>query len=472
MIDDERPEALWLALRMVQAVLRESPSALACSSSVRNPADLTASASSLILEDCRAFVLAVSGSGRSVRACTRAAEDGRNTSDGCDSVHRFPLVAIYRSMYALGDASGATAMTRIICWVGARAKRLRAANKAPPKATSVILSLRSPNRLWRTRRKSALFPHCCRIATFFVSSLDAALPLPSCNMRARRFLFPTIPTRRTLSVTIVTSLDFIFFMSDIPLILFLPAPELASRRNGDTLSLLATQILQRLDPRSVVHLALKCSDIIEHVRLRTLLDDPALLQIAQDATDVLARHPGHSSQVLPADPLVEQNAPATRVLADIVREFEQRAGNTAPHRQEARSGQGLVGLTQARCQDGREMLVDLRIVFGAVLKRLPGDVSECRIAQSDGRCRPRLVIDERELADDLARSHQRDDAFFAPIRRHRDFDQALLDAIAAIAAVAGHKERLPCLGGVLGRAGKQLPRHLRRQAGKNQARPL
>src|SRR5262249_16881203 len=32
----------------------------------------------------------------------------------------------------------------------------------------------------------------------------------SCNMRARRFLFPTIPTRRTLSVTNVTSLVFIF----------------------------------------------------------------------------------------------------------------------------------------------------------------------------------------------------------------------------------------------------------------------
>src|SRR6516165_7078222 len=64
MIDAERPEALWLALRIVQAVLRESPSALACSSSVRNPADLTASASSLILEDCRAFILAVSASGR------------------------------------------------------------------------------------------------------------------------------------------------------------------------------------------------------------------------------------------------------------------------------------------------------------------------------------------------------------------------------------------------------------------------
>src|SRR6266478_4317574 len=80
MIDAERPEALWLALRMVQAVLRESPSALACSSSVRNPADLTASTSSLILENCRA---------RWVRA--RAAENRRNASDECVSMHRFPL---------------------------------------------------------------------------------------------------------------------------------------------------------------------------------------------------------------------------------------------------------------------------------------------------------------------------------------------------------------------------------------------
>src|SRR2546429_5902729 len=79
-IDAERPEALWLALRMVQAVLRESPSALACSSSVRNPADLIASASSLILENCRA---------RWVRA--RAAENRRNASDECVSMHRFPL---------------------------------------------------------------------------------------------------------------------------------------------------------------------------------------------------------------------------------------------------------------------------------------------------------------------------------------------------------------------------------------------
>ena len=56
MIDADRPEALWLALQIVQAVLREFPGALACSSSVTKPAAWTNSASSLILEDWRSFI--------------------------------------------------------------------------------------------------------------------------------------------------------------------------------------------------------------------------------------------------------------------------------------------------------------------------------------------------------------------------------------------------------------------------------
>src|SRR5215813_8263296 len=148
----------------------------------------------------------------------------------------------------------------------------------------------------------------------------------SCNMRKKIFV-STIPTSRTSSVTNITSLVFIFFMSDIrnadtfDRVLRRPA-ELAFRRNGDTLSssprkYYSGRTCSLVDPRSVVHLTLKCSDIFEHVGLRTLLDDSALLQIAQDATDILARHPGHGSQVLPADPLVEQNASTTRILADM-----------------------------------------------------------------------------------------------------------------------------------------------------------
>ena len=115
-------------------------------------------------------------------------------------------------------------MTRIIRPVGPRAKRLRAADEdGAAKGHVRHFEFASPNRLWRTRRKSALFPHCSRIATFFVSSLDAALRLLVLRHARKKIFVSTIPTRRTLSVTNVTSLDFIFFMSDIPLILFSPA---------------------------------------------------------------------------------------------------------------------------------------------------------------------------------------------------------------------------------------------------------
>src|SRR5262249_55623874 len=126
----------------------------------------------------------------------------------------------------------------------------RPARKAPPRPRQAF-SLRSPNRLWRIRRESALFPHCCRIATFFVSSLDAALPLLYLAACAQEdFLFPTIPTRSTLSVTIVTSLGFIFFMmtyvTPIPFDRVFHRPAgLWRPGDNDTLSLLATQILQR-----------------------------------------------------------------------------------------------------------------------------------------------------------------------------------------------------------------------------------
>ena len=124
-------------------------------------------------------------------------------------------------------------MTRIIRPVGPRAKRLRAADEdGAAKGHVRHFEFASPNRLWRTRRKSALFPHCSRIATFFVSSLDAALRLLVLRHARKKIFVSTIPTRRTLSVTNVTSLVFIFFMSDIPLIVFFAG--LRNWRSGGT----------------------------------------------------------------------------------------------------------------------------------------------------------------------------------------------------------------------------------------------
>ena len=56
MVVAESPEPLWLPLTIVQVVLRQTPSALACSSSVTNPAAVNASLSCRILHDCRSLI--------------------------------------------------------------------------------------------------------------------------------------------------------------------------------------------------------------------------------------------------------------------------------------------------------------------------------------------------------------------------------------------------------------------------------
>jgi hypothetical protein len=52
----DRPEPLWVALRIVQVVLRASPSASDCWSRVTNPASMRDCPSSLIFAACRDFI--------------------------------------------------------------------------------------------------------------------------------------------------------------------------------------------------------------------------------------------------------------------------------------------------------------------------------------------------------------------------------------------------------------------------------
>ena len=74
----ERPEVLWFPLRIVQVVLRQSPIAWACSSSVTKPAVTRASPSSLSLDDCRAFVISIfSCQDRPPRLLTGSITDSR-----------------------------------------------------------------------------------------------------------------------------------------------------------------------------------------------------------------------------------------------------------------------------------------------------------------------------------------------------------------------------------------------------------
>jgi len=205
MIDAERPEALWLALRMVQAVLRESPSAMACSSSVRNPADLTASASSLILEDCRAFILAVSGSGRWLRACTRATEDGRNKSDECDSMLISLWLAAGSPALECSSGAGCREHDRLSERVIVDVPRRHDANRPPGWAARNKDSTRPTRKAPPRRSRAFVFaifyagfggPSQVRaVASTVVASPPFSFPLSmrgprrSCHLRARNLFF-------------------------------------------------------------------------------------------------------------------------------------------------------------------------------------------------------------------------------------------------------------------------------------------
>ena len=97
--------------------------------------------------------------------------------------------------------------------------------------------------------------------------------------------------------------SFIFLISDIQnadylLIAFSRRPaELPFSRNGDTFSRLGHANIRAAEHEALPIHAQWCTSrssapiIVEHVGLRTLLNDAALFQIAQDATDVLARQP-------------------------------------------------------------------------------------------------------------------------------------------------------------------------------------
>ena len=84
-----------------------------------------------------------------------------------------------------------------------------------------------------------------------------------------------------------------------------------------------------------------------------------------------------------------------------------------------------------------------------------------------------LTDAQLKIVQELARPLQRwqRDRFLQVVAR-RLAGETIGDGAVHHAAVAGHKQRFPSLDGALERTGKQLRRHLRRQAGKNHARSL
>ena len=101
MVAADRPEFLWVALRIVQVVLRASPSAFDCRSSVRNPELTSASLSSLILLKCRAFIFADLPQRSTRRASDK--REGRLEPPVCPQPIRLIAISAATTLDGTGD---------------------------------------------------------------------------------------------------------------------------------------------------------------------------------------------------------------------------------------------------------------------------------------------------------------------------------------------------------------------------------
>src|SRR3984957_550159 len=103
---------------------------------------------------------------------------------------------------------------------------------------------------------------------------------------------------------------------------------------------------------------------------------------------------------------------------------------------------------------------------GEILECGAADEAQLRITHGDHRGRTRQAVDNRQFADDGGGAEKGQNSLVAGARQHGDLEQSRLDAIAAVADIAGHEQRL--VGGELYRRRRveQVHREMTGQARK------
>src|SRR5262245_59594619 len=106
------------------------------------------------------------------------------------------------------------------------------------------------------------------------------------------------------------------------------------------------------------------------------------------------------------------------------------------------------------------------ILFCAFLKILLADEAQFAIFNGDDRRRPRLPINDGELACDLPGPENGQDPLFAPKRSYDDLEKASFEPIATVAGIPGGKKGVTGTEVTRFGACKQLSRQPFGQAGQ------
>src|SRR6516164_4271955 len=171
-------------------------------------------------------------------------------------------------------------------------------------------------------------------------------------------------------------------------------------------------------------------------------DQLAPLPVVEDAADIFTGNAGHGGKIALPDLLADDDAAGTDILAEILRQFEQRAGDTAAQRQKAPGRHCRVGFAQPRRDQGQQGPVDLRMFVGEFLECGSAEKAQLCWPHRDHGGRSRQSVDKGQFADDGAGTEKSEDALGAGPRHHRDLEQSILDAIAAVAGVVGEEQDL------------------------------
>src|SRR4029077_4017091 len=186
----------------------------------------------------------------------------------------------------------------------------------------------------------------------------------------------------------------------------------------------------------------------------------AAFPIVEDAADVLAGEAGDAGKMALADLLADDDAARADVLAEILRQFEQGAGDAAAQRQKTSRRDHRVGFAQSRGEQRHQRFVDLRMLLGEVLERGAAEEAQDGIAHRHHRSRARQTVDGGIPAAECAGAEKGQDPLAAATRHHVDLEQTVFDAIAAVAGIPGHEQG--CVGRELDRrrGGEQVRREV------------
>src|SRR6516164_6311829 len=190
------------------------------------------------------------------------------------------------------------------------------------------------------------------------------------------------------------------------------------------------------------------------------------LPVVEDPGHVLARNAGHGGEIVLPDLLMDDDPARTDFLPEMIRQLEHRLSDAAFERKEATGRNRRVCLAQALSQKPVQRFVDFGVFVCKSFKLGAAEKAHCGIAHCHHGCRTRQSVNDRKLSDDVAPAEKRKYALGAETRNHRNLEESVLDAIAAVAGSAGPKQDLARGEPYPFRVGKKLRRNIRRQFGQ------